>query len=113
MSASVFSFIIMILQTYLPVFFEHRAQVNLASDYAECSAYYALSAEVVNRTENKDEQSSEKLREASEIANNLAVAFSNKDVARARFLQALEKHKELIKNDLSNFEILNQKFDKS
>ena len=87
---------------------EERALANLASDFAQCSAYYAIAAEGIRRT--GDEKNVTKVMEASERAYDYAVKFSNQKVTEARIKLAFEEQRKEMDHNYSNFSILILKY---
>jgi hypothetical protein len=87
---------------------EDRAIANLASDFAQCSAYYIIAAEGLKRTGNED--SAKKAFEASERAYDYAVKFSNIKVTEARIKLAFDEQRKEMDHNFSNFSILILKY---
>jgi hypothetical protein len=87
---------------------EDRAIANLASDFAECSAYYTIAAEGIKRTGNED--SAKRVLEASERAFDYAVKFSNIKVTEARIKLAFDEQRKEMDHNYSNFAILILKY---
>ena len=87
---------------------EERAFANLASDFAQCSAYYIIVAEGIKRTGN--EESAKKALEASERAYDYAVKFSNIKVTEARIQLAFDEQRKEMDHNYSNFSILILKY---
>ncbi len=88
---------------------EERAIENLASDFAECSAYYIIAAEALRRTAKED--LAEKALEESDRAYFYAIKFSNPKVAAARTRLAFDKQRKKMGHDFSNFPILILKYE--
>ena len=87
---------------------EERAIANLANDFAQCSAYYSMSAEGIRRTGN--EALASKSLEASKIAYNYSVKFSNRKVTEARIILAVDEQRKEMDHNYSNFSILILKY---
>ena len=87
---------------------EERAIANLASDFAECTAYYIIAAEALRRSA-KEVMAHEAL-EASDRAYIYAIEFSSPKVAAARVRLAFDKQREEMHHDFSNFPILTLKY---
>ena len=87
---------------------EERATANLASDFAECSAYYIIAAEALRRTARED--LAQNALEASDRAYVYAIKFSNPKVAAARVRSAFDKQRKEMNHDFSNFPILTLKY---
>jgi hypothetical protein len=87
---------------------EERASANLASDFAECSAYYIIAAEALRRTAKED--LSQKALEESDRAYFYAIKFSNPKVAAARTRSAFDKQRKEMGHDFSHFPILTLKY---
>jgi hypothetical protein len=87
---------------------EERATANLASDFAECSAYYIIAAEALRR--NAKEDLAQTALEASDTAYLYAIQFSNPKVAAARVRAAFDKQRKEMNHDFSNFQILTLKY---
>ena len=87
---------------------EERATANLASDFAECSAYYIIAAEGLGRMAKED--LAQKALEASDIAYVYAIKFSNPKVAAARIRLAFDEQRKEMDHDFSNFPILTLKY---
>jgi len=85
-----------------------RAQSNLASDFAECAAYYAMSVEGLRRAG----ADTTKAEEAIAAAYDLAVKFSNHEVTQARINLSIDEQKKLMNHDFSNIAILIDKYGK-
>ena len=87
---------------------EERATANLASDFAQCSAFYIISAEGIRRTGN--ERLAIRFMEASKIAYDYSVKFSNQKVTEARFKLAFDEQQKEMGHDCSNLAILILKY---
>ncbi len=87
---------------------EERAAANLASDFAECSAYYLLASEALRR--NAKEDLAKTSLEASDRAYFYTIKFSNPKVAAARVRAAFDKQRKEMNHDFSNFPILTLKY---
>jgi hypothetical protein len=87
---------------------EDRALANLASDFAECSAFYIISVEGIGRTGKED--LAKKALEASERCYNYAVKFSNIKVTGARIKLAFDEQRKEMDHNYSNFSILILKY---
>ena len=87
---------------------EERAIANLASDFAECTAYYIIAAEALRR-DAKEVMAHEAL-EASDRAYIYAIKFSSPKVAAARVRLAFDKQRNEMHYDFSNFPILTLKY---
>ena len=87
---------------------EERATANLASDFAECSAYYILAAEALRRS--AKEELAHKALEASDSAYLYAIKFSDPKVAAAKVRLALDKQRKEMDHDFSKFSILTLKY---
>ncbi len=87
---------------------EERATANLASDFAECSAYYILAAEALRR--NAKEDLARTALDASDRAYLYAIKFSNSKAAAARVRAAFDKQRKEMDHDFSNFPILTLKY---
>jgi hypothetical protein len=87
---------------------EERATANLASEFAQCSAFYTLSAEGIKRT--GDEGLVIRFMEASKTAYDYSVKFSNQKVAEARIRSALDEQRKELGYDSSNFMVLILKY---
>jgi hypothetical protein len=90
-------------------FDEERAIANLASDFAECTAYYIIAAEALRRSA-KEVMVHEAL-EASDRAYIYAIQFSSPKVAAARVRLAFDKQRKEMHHDFSNFSILILKYE--
>jgi len=88
---------------------EERANANLASDFAECTAYYIIVAEALRR-DAKEVMAREAL-EASNRAYIYAIEFSSPKVAAARVRLAFDKQRKEMHHDFSNFSILVLKYE--
>jgi hypothetical protein len=88
---------------------EERATANLASDFAECTAYYIIAAEALRR-DAKEVMAHEAL-EASDRAYIYAIKFSSPKVAAARVRSAFDKQRKEMHHDFSNFSILVLKYE--
>jgi hypothetical protein len=88
---------------------EERATANLASDFAECSAYYIIAAEALRRSA-KEVMAHEAL-EASDRAYIYAIQFSSPKVAAARVRLAFDKQRKEMGHDFSHFSILILKYE--
>lgn len=86
---------------------EQRAINNLAHDYAECSAYYFMTARIV---EAQDKSLSVKNRKAGEYAMELSSGLTNEKLAGARIEMAIKSMSKEIDYDASNFSILLNKY---
>jgi len=89
---------------------EELAIANLASDFAECSAYYIIAAEALRRTAKED--LAQKALEESDRAYLYAIKFSNPKVAAARTRLAFDKQRKEMGHDFSNFPTLTLKYEK-
>lgn len=89
-------------------FDEERATANLASDLAECSAYYILAAEALRR--NGKEVMAQEALEASDRAYIYAIKFSSPKVAAARVRIAFDNQRKEMNHDFSHFPILVLKY---
>lgn len=87
---------------------EERAIANLASDFAECCAYYIIAAEALRR--NAKEDMAQKALEASDTAYFYAIKFSSPKVAAARVRLAFDKQRKEMDHDFSHFSILILKY---
>jgi len=87
---------------------EELATANLASDFAECSAYYILAAEALRRSAKED--LAQKALEASDSAYLHAIKFSNPKVAAAKVRLAFDKQRKEMDHDFSKFPILTLKY---
>ena len=87
---------------------EERAIANLASDFAECTAYYIIVAEALRR-DAKEVMAHEAL-EASDRAYIYAIQFSSPKVAAASVRLAFDKQRKEMHHDFSNFPILTLKY---
>ena len=87
---------------------EERATANLASDFAECSAYYIIAAEALRRTAKED--LAQNALEASDRAYVYAIKFSNPKVTAARIRSAFDRQRKEMDHDFSNFPILTLKY---
>lgn len=85
-----------------------RAKANLASDFAECAAFYSIGSEGVKRA-GKDNA---KIDEAFDIAYDFAVKFSNQKVTDARIKLSMDEQTELMEHDFANLAILIEKHGK-
>ena len=83
---------------------EERATANLASDLAECSAYYIIAGEALRR--NGKEDLAQEALEASDRAYVYAIKFSDSKVTAARVRAAFDKQRKEMNHDFSNFPIL-------
>jgi len=83
---------------------EERAITNLASDFAQCSAFYIISAEGLRKT--GDERLATKFMETSKTAYDYAVKFSNQRVTEARIKLAVDEQTKEIDHNYSNLSIL-------
>jgi hypothetical protein len=97
-----------ILSPSIYAYDEERAVANLASDFAQCSAYYVIAAEGIRRT--GDEKNVTKLMEASQRAYDYAVKFSNQKVTEARIQLAFDEQRKEMDHNYSNFSILILKY---
>ena len=88
---------------------EERAIANLASDFAECSAYYIIAAEGLRRMAKED--LAQKALEASDTAYVYAIRFSNPKVTAARIRLAFDKQRKEMDHDFSNLSILILKYE--
>ena len=82
-----------------------RVETNLASDYAECAAYYMF---MINS--DKKLKNSPGLNRSAEASYDLAVGFSNNKVTNARIELATDKFIEELGGSLSNAAILINKY---
>jgi hypothetical protein len=87
---------------------EERALANLASDFAECTAYYIIAAEALRRSA-KEVMAHEAL-EASDRAYIYAIQFSSPKVAAESVRLAFDKQRKEMHHDFSNFPILTLKY---
>ena len=87
---------------------EEHATANLASEFAECSAYYILAAEALRR--NAKENLAQTALDASDTAYLYAIKFSNPKDAAARVRFAFDKQRKEMGRDFSNFSILTIKY---
>jgi len=87
---------------------EERAIANLASDFAECSAYYIIAAEALRRIAKED--LAQKALEVSDRAYAYAIKFSNPKVTAARVRLAFDRQRKEMDHDFSNFSILILKY---
>ena len=87
---------------------EERAIANLASDFAECSAYYIIAGEALRRTAKED--LAQKALEASDRAYLYAIEFSNPKVAAARTRLAFDKQRKEMDHNFSKFPSLTLKY---
>ena len=103
---------ILIMSLFLPpticAYDEARATANLASDFAQCSAFYTLSAEGIRRT--GDEKLIIRFMEASKKAYDYSAKYSNETVSEARIELALDEQRKEIGYNCSNFVILILKY---
>jgi len=88
---------------------EERAIANLASDFAECSAYYIIAAEGLRRMAKED--LAQKALEASDTAYVYAIKFSNPKETSARIRSAFDKQRKEMGHDFSNLSILILKYE--
>jgi len=111
MKRSVILYTLLCLLLYPPIAYcydAERAKANLASDYAECAAYYLLSSEGLKRA-GKD---TTMVDEAFKAAYDFAVKISNQEVTEARIKLSLDEQTELQGHDFSNFAIVIEKYGK-
>jgi hypothetical protein len=87
---------------------EERAIANLASDFAECTAYYIIAAEALRRSA-KEVMAHEAL-EASDRAYMHAIQFSSPKAAAASVRLAFDRQRQEMHHDFSNFPILTLKY---
>ena len=87
---------------------EERATANLASEFAECSAYYILAAEALRRSSKED--LAQAALDASDRAYLYAIKFSNPKVAAARVREAFDKQRKEMNHDFSHFPVLTLKY---
>jgi ABC-type microcin C transport system permease subunit YejB len=87
---------------------EERAIANLASDFADCTAYYIIAAEALRRS-GKEVMAHEAL-EASDRAYIYAIQFSSRKVAAASVRLAFDKQRNEMHHDFLNFQILTLKY---
>jgi hypothetical protein len=88
---------------------EERAIANLASDFAECTAYYIIAAEALRR--DAKEGMAQRALEASDKAYIYAIKFSSPKVAAPRVREAFDKQRKEMHHDFSNFPILVLKYE--
>lgn len=86
-----------------------RAKSNLASDFAECIAYYTISAEGLRRS-GAEAFLIDAAEKAASIAFDFGVELSNVEVTGARVELAVKEQTELMHHDYSNFAILINKY---
>lgn len=87
---------------------EERAKANLASDFAECAAFYSISLEGFKRTG----EDTTMVNEAFQTALYFGIQFSNFKVTEARIKLSMDEQTELMGHDFSNFAILIEKYAK-
>jgi len=87
---------------------EEHSIVNLANDFAKCSAYYIYGAAGVRKTGN--EKTAKRMEEAAAVAYDYSVKFSNQKVTEARITLALEQQRKETDHSFSNFSILILKY---
>ena len=87
---------------------KERATANLATDFAQCSAFYLISAEAIRRT--GDERLAIRFMEASRIAYDYSVNFGSQKVTQERIKSAVHELAKEIGHDYSNFPILTLKY---
>ena len=87
---------------------QERANVNLASDYATCSAFYIIASEGLRRTGN--DNTAEQSMQASGRAYEYAVQLSNQKVTQSRIILSVEELRREMDHDFSNFSILINKY---
>jgi hypothetical protein len=87
---------------------EERATACLASDFADCTAYYIIAAEALRRSE-KEVMAHEAL-EASDRAYIYAIQFSSRKVAAGSVRLAFDKLRNEMHHDFSNFPLLTLKY---
>lgn len=85
-----------------------RAKANLASDFAECAAFYVISSDGLKRAG----EDTTLIDEAFSTAYDSAVMFSNRAVSEARIKLSMDEQADLQKHDFSNFAILIEKYGK-
>lgn len=88
---------------------EERATANLASDFAECCAYYIIAGEALRR--NGNEVMALEALEASDRAYLYAIKYSSPKVAAARVRLAFDKQRKEMHYDFSNVSILILKYE--
>lgn len=97
------------LATTTSAYEPERAKSNLASDFAECIAYYTISAEGLRRS-GAEASLIDAAEKAASVAFELGADLSNLDVTGARAELALKEQTELMRHDYSNFAILINKY---
>ena len=78
-----------------------RAEQNLADDFANCAAYYMLSADGAKNSGNNDLEL--KLMKVSNFHYLATIELSNEKTATAKVKLAFEKHKKTIEHHFKNF----------
>lgn len=83
-----------------------RAQINLASDYASCAAFYMMATEAL-RNNSKDGSGAEA---AAKNALDMSVKLSNRKVTSSRLELVTGVMMEEMNNDWSNWAIVVNKY---
>lgn len=98
--------LIFFLPTVAGAYDSHRAQINLASDYASCAAFYMMATEVL-RNNSKDGSGAEA---AAKNALDMSVKLSNRKVTSSRLELVTEMMMEEMNNDWSNWAVVVNKY---
>ncbi|MEO1932553.1 MAG: hypothetical protein ABGX41_11755 [Pseudohongiella sp.] len=87
---------------------EQRAMTNLSHDFAECSAFYFISAQGARNS--GAEELAKGLEGQAKVAAVISGEFSNAEVFKARVKLAVEEQLKVINKDYSNMSILMSKY---
>jgi hypothetical protein len=99
--------ILLLLPFILFAYSEERVKSNLSTDYAECAAYYMISAGGVKELNKELEKKSNSL--ALKMFEN-SILFSNEKTAKSRVILYMEEQKKEMDYHYSNFSRLMLKY---
>jgi hypothetical protein len=104
------SFLLLLPVGSVSAYEPERAVNNLAHEFAECVAYYAISSKII---EPQDPKAAKKLDQAGLQALAGSTALSSKKVTEARIEMAAKSMTKDLDNDMANFSILLNKYSDS
>jgi Lhr-like helicase len=108
MNLKLFTKLSLILPLYLFSYSEERTFNNLASDYADCTAYYMIAA--VGAENGNNQKLKKRMNEMAGRMFNISVELSNKKTSESRVQLSIKSQKKEMDNHYNNFSRLLLKY---